>query len=199
MLGLAEAQLVRSGHANRADPQVRTPCLVLFFVAGVCSERRAMSRRHMSRRRCRVHLAAASLAQSHLCCSTSRSAPKSNNSTVGCPKLDFPPNGPQRVSGEFSHVCAAESACECCLVQANGKEEEGMAIFRGVFFVLCLEICQLEGNVRGRNGRRAGHLAQTHPPTHPPGLVKHMNATQMCGPLKVDVRILSDLSEKAPV
>lgn len=99
---------------------------------------------------------AASLAQSHLCCSTSRSAPKSSPSTVGCPKLDFPPNSPQRVSGGFSHVFATESACECSLVHVNGKEEEEleeeMVLFRGVFCVLCLEICKLERDVGGREG-----------------------------------------------
>lgn len=99
-------------------------------------------------------------------------------------------------------MCAAESACECSLVHVNGKEEEGMeeemVLFRCVFCVMCLEICKLERGCRGK-GRDAGHLTQTHPPTHPPGLLKHENGAQMCLPLKVEVRIPSDPSEKAPV
>lgn len=99
------------------------------------------------------------------------------------------------MSGGFSHVFATESACECSPVHVNGKEEEEleeeMVLFRGVFCVLCLEICKLE--------RDAGHLTQTHPPTHPPGLLKHKNGAQMCLLLKVEIRIPSDPSEKAPV
>lgn len=47
---------------------------------------------------------------------------------------------------------ATESACECSLVHVNGKEEEEMVLFRGVFCVLCLEICKLERDVGGREG-----------------------------------------------
>lgn len=160
--------MFESKRANRADPQIRSLCLPLSFVISVCCERRARSRQHISRRRCRVHLAAPSWEVAIRC---SRQPPwlslvfvvlhlgrppKSSPSTVGCPKLDFPPNGPLRVSGGFSHVFATESACECSLVHVNGKEEEEqeeeMVLFRGVFCVLCLEICKLERDVGGREG-----------------------------------------------